>query len=83
MSLFFYRFRWDGALQLTPNLADTRGHRLTCDQRASDKRSGGNAPVTEGKQLSPHLSSITGREITTPSGKSLTLMSPAYVRRPA
>jgi len=40
-------------------------------------------PVTEKTQSNPYLSSILERDITTPSGKLLTLMNPAYMTRQA
>ena len=39
-------------------------------------------PVTDETQPNPHLD-VPDREISTPSGKPLTLINPAYVRRPA
>jgi PAS domain S-box-containing protein len=38
-------------------------------------------PVTEETQPNPYLSHIPDRDITTPSGKLLTLMNPAYMTR--
>jgi diguanylate cyclase (GGDEF)-like protein len=38
-------------------------------------------PVDERTQPNPHLSHIPERDITTPSGKKLTLMNPAYMLR--
>ena len=38
-------------------------------------------PVTEETQPNPYLSHMPERDITTPSGKSLTLMNPAYMTR--
>jgi len=38
-------------------------------------------PVTEETQPNPYLSSIPERDITTPSGKRLTLLNPAYMTR--
>ena len=38
-------------------------------------------PVTEETQPNPYLSDIPERDITTPSGKLLTLMNPAYMNR--
>lgn len=40
-------------------------------------------PVTKETQPNPHLSDIPDRDITTPSGKQLTLMNPAYMTRQA
>jgi len=40
-------------------------------------------PVTEKTPANPYLAHITEREITTPSGKKLTLMNPAYMTRQA
>ncbi len=39
--------------------------------------------VTEKTQPNPHLSDVPERDITTPSGKVLTLMNPAYMTRQA
>ena len=38
-------------------------------------------PVTEATQPNPYLSDVPERDITTPSGKLLTLMNPAYMTR--
>ncbi len=38
-------------------------------------------PVTKKTQPNPHLSGIPKRDITTPSGKTLTLINPAYMTR--
>ncbi len=38
-------------------------------------------PVTEDTQPSPYLAHIPERDITTPSGRALTLMNPAYMLR--
>lgn len=38
-------------------------------------------PVTEETQPNPYLSDMPERDITTPSGKRLTLMNPAYMTR--
>ena len=38
-------------------------------------------PVTEQTPPNPYLASIDEREITTPSGRRLTLMNPAYMTR--
>ncbi|MFH1336834.1 MAG: histidine kinase, partial [Candidatus Zixiibacteriota bacterium] len=40
-------------------------------------------PVTKESQPNPHLSDIPERDISTPSGKALTLMNPAYMTRQA
>jgi PAS domain S-box-containing protein len=40
-------------------------------------------PVTKETQPNPYLSDVPERDITTPSGKSLTLMNPAYMTRQA
>lgn len=40
-------------------------------------------PVTEKTQPNPYLSDLPERDITTPSGKVLTLMNPAYMTRQA
>ena len=40
-------------------------------------------PVTEKTQPNPNLSDVPERDITTPSGKALTLMNPAYMTRQA
>lgn len=40
-------------------------------------------PVTKETQPNPHLSDVPERDITTPSGKALTLMNPAYMTRQA
>lgn len=39
------------------------------------------APVTEKNQPNPYLSHLPERDITTPSGRSLTLINPAYMTR--
>jgi PAS domain S-box-containing protein len=39
------------------------------------------APVTEQTQPNPYLSEISERDISTPSGKKLTLVNPAYMSR--
>lgn len=45
-------------------------------------RSGGvYVPVTETLQPNPHLAAVPERDITTPSGKRLTLVNPAYMTR--
>ncbi len=38
-------------------------------------------PVSEGTKPNPYLSEMSERDITTPSGKLLTLMNPAYMTR--
>ena len=38
-------------------------------------------PITEATQPNPYLSDVPERDITTPSGKRLTLMNPAYMTR--
>jgi PAS domain S-box-containing protein len=38
-------------------------------------------PVSEDTQPNPHLSGVPERDITTPSGRSLTLVNPAYMIR--
>lgn len=38
-------------------------------------------PVTEKTPSNPYLSNVTERDITTPSGRALTLMNPAYMTR--
>lgn len=38
-------------------------------------------PVSEQTQPNPYLSNVNERDITTPSGKKLTLMNPAYITR--
>lgn len=40
-------------------------------------------PVTEKTQPNPYLKHVQERDITTPSGKKLTLMNPAYMTRQA
>jgi len=40
-------------------------------------------PVTKETQPNPYLSDVPERDITTPSGKALTLMNPAYMTRQA
>lgn len=39
------------------------------------------APITEDTPPNPHLKDIQDRDITTPSGKALTLVNPAYMTR--
>ena len=45
------------------------------------KHGGVYVPVTEETQPNPYLSHLPERDITTPSGKLLTLMNPAYMTR--
>ncbi len=45
------------------------------------KHGGVYAPVSEKTQPNPYLEHITERDITTPSGKKLTLINPAYMTR--
>ncbi len=45
------------------------------------KHGGVYVPVTQSTPPNPYLSTIPNRDITTPSGKKLTLMNPAYLLR--
>ncbi|NTV50722.1 MAG: DUF3365 domain-containing protein [Geobacteraceae bacterium] len=50
-------------------------------RRWASRHGGVYVPVTESTQPNPYLSHILERDITTPSGKKLTLMNPAYMTR--
>ncbi|KAB0663634.1 DUF3365 domain-containing protein [Oryzomonas japonica] len=50
-------------------------------RRWASRHGGVYVPVTESTQPNPYLSHIPERDITTPSGKRLTLMNPAYMTR--
>lgn len=50
-------------------------------RRWASRHGGVYAPVTESTQPNPYLSHIFERDITTPSGKQLTLINPAYMTR--
>lgn len=50
-------------------------------RRWASSHGGVYVPVTDKTQPNPYLSYITERDITTPSGKALTLINPAYMTR--
>jgi len=50
-------------------------------RRWASRHGGVYVPVTESTQPNPFLSHVPERDITTPSGKRLTLMNPAYMTR--
>lgn len=50
-------------------------------RRWASRHGGVYAPVTESTPPNPHLSHIPERDITSPTGKQLTLINPAYMTR--
>jgi signal transduction histidine kinase len=50
-------------------------------RRWASRHGGVYVPVTESTQPNPYLSHVPERDITTPSGRQLTLMNPAYMTR--
>ncbi|MBC8277842.1 MAG: DUF3365 domain-containing protein [FCB group bacterium] len=52
-------------------------------RRWNAQRGGLYAPITENTPPNPYLSNVPERDLVTPSGKSLTLINPAYMTRQA
>lgn len=50
-------------------------------RRWASRHGGVYVPITESTQPNPYLAHIPERDITTPSGRQLTLMNPAYMTR--
>lgn len=71
----------DEALLIGKNQSESFFEKDVLYRRWASRHGGVYAPVTESTQANPYLSHIVERDITTPSGKQLTLINPAYMTR--
>lgn len=85
--LFAASFAWqalrdkENMLTLARNQAKNVYEKDVLYRRWAAQHGGVYAPVTEKTQPNPYLSNIEERDITTPSGRKLTLINPAYMTR--
>jgi len=85
--LFAASFAWqalrdkENTLTLARNQAKNVYEKDILYRRWAAQHGGVYAPVTEKTQPNPYLSNIEERDVTTPSGRKLTLINPAYMTR--
>lgn len=68
-------------LEIAKNHAEASFEKDLVHRRWAAKHGGVYVPVTKDTPPNPYLSHIEERDITTPSGRQLTLMNPAYMTR--
>lgn len=68
-------------LEIARNYAQASFEKDLVHRRWATKHGGVYVPVTKDTPPNPYLSQIEERDITTPSGRQLTLMNPAYMTR--
>jgi len=70
-----------GTLEIARNHAQESFDKDLVHRRWAAKHGGVYVPITKDTPPNPYLSHIEERDITTPSGRQLTLMNPAYMTR--
>ena len=78
---FFQKHTWDDALITGREIGISSLHKDAIHRFWNAGHGGVYVPVSKETPPNPYLSHIPERDITTPSGKKLTLMNPAYMTR--